>query len=134
MRGLSSPRRSKFEFAPLYGYLKQMSTHIDLTSQADVYSDTRRSTDDTTGSSAGRYSIRLTIEHSPMALSRVFGLIGTVSMVPALSRTSREDNDVINVFLEFPGTDPHKLDLLCRKLNQLTDTVSLQVNKSSAGN
>lgn len=107
-----------------------MSTHIDLTGQDDVYSATPHSRDDKTGSPAGRYAIRLTIEQSPMALSRVFGLIGTVSMVPSRSRTSKYD-DVIDVFLELKSDDARKLDRLCRKLNQLTETVSLQVTDSS---
>lgn len=111
-----------------------MSTHIDLTSQADVYSETPQSTADQTGSPTICYALRLTIEHSPMALSRVFGLIGSISMVPSLSRTSKEDDKVIDVFLEFMSADAHKLDLLCRKLNQLTETVSLQVTNSSADN
>ncbi|MEX0827984.1 MAG: hypothetical protein WD005_03425 [Haliea sp.] len=108
-----------------------MSAHIDLTSQADVYSDAPQSTTGKTGSTTGRYAIRLTVEHSPMALSRVFGLIGSVSMVPALSRTSKEGDEVIDVFLEIMSADAHKLDLLCRKLHQLTETVSLQVTSSS---
>lgn len=108
-----------------------MSTYNDLTSQADVYSHTPQSKAEKNDFSADRYAIRLTIECSPMALSRVFGLIGTVSMVPALSQTSREADEVIDVILEFLGTDPHKLDLLCRKLNQLTETISLQVTNSS---
>lgn len=111
-----------------------MSTQIDLAGQADVYSETPRIAADRTADPAGRCAISLTVEQSPMALCRVFGLIGTVSMVPALSRTSKGDDEIIEVFLEFPGADPHKFNLLCRKLSQLTETVSLQATRSSAGN
>lgn len=114
-----------------------MSTQIDLTGQADVYSETPRTTTDKTAGPAGHYAISVTVEYSPMALSRVFGLIGMVSMVPALSRIShisKGDDEIIDVFLEFSSAHPHKFDLLCRKLNQLTETVSLQISDSSAGN
>ena len=73
--------------------------------------------------SLGRYTVALSVECSPMTLSRVYGLIGTISMVPALSRTTTNDDGIIDVVIEFSNPDARKFELLCRKLSQLTETV-----------
>lgn len=106
-----------------------MSTQIDLTGQTDVYNQTSPITADKLASAEGRQAVNLSIERSPVALSRLFGLIGTVSMVPARSGISTGDGDVIEVELVFADTDLRKFDLLCRKLDQLTETISLRVSK-----
>lgn len=104
-----------------------MSAHLDLTGQADVYSQTPQIATDEAATPGTTHSIHLSVEYSPLALTRVFGLIGTVSMVPVLSRTRSRDDEVIDILLEFSEADPRKLDLLCRKLGQLLETINLQV-------
>lgn len=103
-----------------------MSKQTDLTDQADVYSESPQTEAGSPSSSVAMCRLKLSVECSPLALSRVFGLLGTISMVPALSRTTMTDNEIIDVFIEFVDADAHKLDLLCRKLSQLTEIVDFR--------
>ena len=105
-----------------------MTLTTDCMTPQDVYSSVPL-----TGSSASDYAaneitIRLAVENSPMSLSRVFGLIGTVFIVPVSSGTSQREDGAIEVQLDFSDADPRKIDLLCRKLSQLTETASLSID------
>jgi hypothetical protein len=103
-----------------------MSRHIDLSAQADVYDDTVRIANEITGPTA-RYVIYLSVEQSPPALGRVFGRIGGLAIIPEQSRITVGEDDVIDLVLEIRSAEPYKLDLLCRQLAQLTETIHIRV-------
>ena len=71
------------------------------------------------------FRLNLTVEPCPTALSRVFGLVGTLSLVPSVSKSAMGPDNLIDILLEFPQADARTLDLLRRKLEQLTETVSV---------
>ena len=103
-----------------------MNAQMDLPDQADVYSHTPHTARYNAAVSGVRRTVTISVERSAMALGRVFGLLGTVSMVPLLSRTSSDDQ-VIDLYLEFSDADSRKFELLYRKLERLTETISLRI-------
>jgi len=105
-----------------------MSTQFDLSDEADVYSKTPLAESGVTLAPLAHPSIALSLECSPLTLSRVYGLVGTVSMVPTLSRTTIGDDGIIDIFIEFADVDARKFELLCRKLNQLTEIVDCWIS------
>lgn len=95
--------------------------------QMDVYTDKPRTGLDDAALGRRSFRINVTAEVSPMSLSRIFGLTGTLSLVPAVSTTAVRSDDLMEVQLEFPCADARQLDLLHRKFEQLTETVSVDI-------
>lgn len=100
-----------------------MNTQLSLSGQDDVYSD---------GTNAGANSrlqqctFRITVEHSPTALARVFGLLSTLAIVPAASRSTRVNDRTIDISLEFHDIPSSAADRLGRKINQLTEMIAIE--------
>lgn len=100
---------------------------VDRPRHRDVYTEVPLTSPPASDFTATELTFRLTVENSPMSLGRVFGLLGTISLVPNSSVTSIGREETIGVQLTFAGDEPRKLDSLSRKLSQLTEMVSLAV-------
>ena len=105
-----------------------MTSAAESTVQQDVYSNEPRTHTSTSDHLAAQLTAHVAVENSPLSLGRVFGLVGTVSIVPESSSTVLRADNVVEVQLTFSGEEPRKIDLLCRKLNQLTETISVRVD------
>ena len=63
------------------------------------------------------------------ALARIFVLLATLSLVPVEARYARSEQDSIDLRLSFANVGERRIDLLCRKLLQLTETVSVEATE-----
>lgn len=78
-------------------------------------------------------SIRLTAENSPLTLSRVYGLLATLTVVPFTSRTTIVSVDELAVELEFCDVSTSLIDRLCRKLRQTTEVAAVSTSDPCRG-
>ena len=77
--------------------------------------------DDCTTRSAGAASLCVVLERNPCALARVFSLLATLCLEPQTTSTECLGADAIRVQLNFAPVLAGRLDLLIRKVTQLTD-------------
>lgn len=74
-------------------------------------------------------SVRLIVvlECCPTALARVFGLLSTFFLVPKASTIVRSNEQAVTMEMEFQGIEAHRIGLLGRKLQQLTETIEVSI-------
>lgn len=70
-----------------------------------------------------RWSVRVSVERSPLSLSRVFGLLATLNTVPASIRSMGPDDETLEIEIGFTDIAAETADRLCRKVQQLTETI-----------
>ena len=97
-----------------------MTTPIELSGQDDVYADIRRDYQAT--SDTRLHEIRVVTDAMPTALARVFGLLATMSVVPFSTSSSVGNDDTVRLSINLRGVDPLTIDLLVRKITQVTET------------
>jgi hypothetical protein len=68
----------------------------------------------------------VTVERSASALPRVFGLLGTLDVVPDSSRSDLV-NQAVTIVLTFAEVRHSTVDRLYRKLQQLPETIGVSV-------
>jgi len=76
---------------------------------------------DCAGLPAGAASLCVVLERNPCALARVFSLLATLCLVPQTTSTECLGADAIRLQLNFAPALAGRLDLLIRKVTQLTD-------------
>ena len=105
-----------------------MSNFIDLAGQADVY--TNRSLVDAYRQD-DKVSARLDIvsESCATSLSRIFGALSSLSIVPVAVTMRAHDDETISVQLQLECVQSYKLDLLLRKFVQQTETIAATLNR-----
>ena len=59
------------------------------------------------------------------SLARIFALLATLSLMPVATRSASSRQEVIDLRLSFANVDALRIDRLCRKLLQLTETISV---------
>ncbi len=104
-----------------------MRKPIDLSGEEDVYASAphdRQAKLDT-----GHHEIRVVSDSTPTALARIYGLLSTMSVVPLSSSSSFNNDGTINSEFHLSGVTPSTIDLLKRKINQLTETVVVADNE-----
>jgi hypothetical protein len=100
-----------------------MSTSIDLSGEDDVYANIRRECQST--SVNGLHEIRVVSDAVPTALPRIFGLLSSLSIVPLSTSSSFGTDNTISLSINLRGVDQSTIDLLQRKIYQLTETVEV---------
>ena len=102
-----------------------MNSDTDDPKADDVYSERTyvRSTSD--NDFMEQCSIRITADNSPMSLSRVYGLLATLMMVPVAARSTVTSVDELAVELGFRNVPVSSIDRLCRKLAQTTEIATV---------
>lgn len=70
-------------------------------------------------------SVRVAAENSPLALSRIYGLLATLAIVPSISRSTIVNVNELAVELEFCDVPFSSIDRLCRKLTQTTEIIAV---------
>ncbi|MEJ8568674.1 hypothetical protein [Elongatibacter sediminis] len=100
----------------------------NLTGQQDVY-DAGVALDRVASPCAADSEVELTVllERLPGALLRVFGVLCTFELVPERSLSQCAGPDAIRVVFHFRDLPGHRLDLLVRKLRQLTECFEARV-------
>ena len=98
-----------------------MSSSIDLSGQDDVYANIRRDYESNVDS--GLHEIRVISDAMPTALARIFGLLSTMSVIPLSSTSSINGDGTINLAIQLVGVTPSTIDLLQRKIYQLSETI-----------
>ncbi len=73
------------------------------------------------------WSVRVGVERSPLSLSRVFGLLATLNIVPVSVRSVLSDDETLEIEIGFANIAAATADRLCRKIQQLTETVGWSV-------
>lgn len=103
----------------------------NLTGQQDVY-DAAVALDCLASSCATDGEVELTVllERLPGALLRVFGVLCAFDLVPDRSLSRSVGPDAIRVVCHFRDLPGHRLDLLVRKLRQLTECYEVGVAAS----
>lgn len=104
-----------------------MGTLIDLSGQDDVYADIGR--DYQLGADAGIHKVRVVTDALPTALARIFGLLSTMSIVPFSTTSSVGSDDTVALSINLKGVDPITIDLLVRKITQVTETRTVTDDK-----
>jgi hypothetical protein len=102
----------------------------NLAGQEDVYSV--HTTEHAPVADLERAELVVLLERFPGALARVFALLCLFELVPLSSRTGLDDVDAIRLELQFSHLPPDRLDLLVRKLNQLTECLGVLPMRASA--
>jgi hypothetical protein len=72
------------------------------------------------------------LERCPTALSRAFGLMCTLDLVPASASTALADEDAIRLDLHFVSAPVGRIDLLRRKLAQLIECLEVVLPEAAA--
>jgi acetolactate synthase regulatory subunit len=74
--------------------------------------------------------LEIIADHDPTLLGRVCGILGGLSLIPTrLESATSADTDSLHITIVIAGCTPRQLDLIQRKLSQLT---SLQTIRSDA--
>ncbi|RLA51330.1 MAG: hypothetical protein DRR42_10650 [Gammaproteobacteria bacterium] len=100
-----------------------MNTQIDLSGEEDVYANVQ--SDSQSDFDTTHHEIRVISDPMPTALARIFGLLSTMSVIPSSSTSSLNADGTIKLKLHLSNVAPLKIDLLRRKICQLTDTVTV---------
>lgn len=95
----------------------------NLTGQEDVYSV--HTTEHALVAELQQVRLVVMLERFPGALARVFALLCLFELIPLSTSTELCADDAIRVELHFPHLPPDRLDLLVRKLNQLTECLGV---------
>ena len=93
----------------------------------DVYGIRTYRVPDSDNAVLKRWSVRVGVERSPPSLSRVFGLLATLNIVPVSVRSMLPDDGTLEVEIGFANIAAATADRLCRKIQQLTETVRWSV-------
>ncbi|HKX56260.1 MAG TPA: hypothetical protein VJN01_09165 [Xanthomonadales bacterium] len=95
----------------------------NLAGQEDVYSV--HTTEHAAVAELQQVQLVVLLERFPGALARVFALLCLFELIPLATRTELCDDDAIRLELTFSRLPPDRLDLLVRKLNQLTECLGV---------
>jgi len=101
----------------------------NLSGQEDVYSV--HTTEHAPKVSLARVDITVLLERFPGALARVFALLCMFELIPRFVQATACNVDDIRLELGFDQLQPDRLDLLIRKIRQLTEC--LEVYNSDTG-
>lgn len=93
----------------------------------DVYGVQTYRVSDSENAILRRWSVRVGVERSPLSLSRVFGLLATLNTVPVSVRSVLPDDETLEVEIGFANIAAATADRLCRKIQQLTETIRWSV-------
>ena len=96
----------------------------NLSGQEDVYSAHVNEHPPTAG--LHQVEICVVLERFTGSLARVFALLCLFELVPLSSRTELCDDDAIRLELHFSHLPPDRLDLLLRKISQLTECLTVR--------
>lgn len=69
------------------------------------------------------HAVFIKSEHSPSALSKIFAILATFSVVPVHALSTAGENDVLELEISLEGMTRRRANLLYRKILQLTDTI-----------
>ena len=103
----------------------------NLAGQEDVYSV--HTTEHAPVAELQRVQLVILLECLPGALARAYALLCLFELVPLASRTELCDDDAIRLEWQFAHLPPDRLDLLQRKIRQLTECLEVTVSKATSG-
>ena len=93
----------------------------------DVYGVRTYRVSDSEDAVLKRWSVRVGVERSPLSLARVFGLLASLNTVPVSIRSTLPDDETLELEIGFANIAAATADRLCRKIQQLTETVQWSV-------
>ena len=101
-----------------------IDSELDLSDEDDVYADLSR--DRRQIPAVADYELLIVSDAVPTALARIFGLLSSLSIVPLSTSSSFQRENTITLTLHFEGVHPSTMDLLQRKISQLTETAEIR--------
>ena len=96
-----------------------------LSERHAVHADLERRVSASTSIGPGTRTVSVVTDATSSALARIFVLLATLSLVPVATRSGSSQQDAIDLRLSFENVGELRIDLLCRKLLQLTETISV---------
>ena len=100
-----------------------------VSGQQDVYAEHRGAD---SGMELPDAIVTVRLERCPTALSRAFGLMCTLGLVPASASSSLDGDETIRLDLHFVSAPAGRLDLLRRKLAQLIECLEVVLPEAAA--
>ena len=98
---------------------------INLSEFDSVYADRPRSGLEGLPGFLNQAEIVMALDKSPIALGRVFSLLAVVRLIPQSTETAVREDELVEIRIVFESVSELRFDLLCRKLQQLTETITL---------
>ena len=92
-----------------------------------VHADLERRVSASTSVGPETRTVSVVTDATCSALARIFVLLATLSLVPVEARSASLEQDSIDLRLSFENVGEPRIDRLCRKLLQLTETISVDV-------
>lgn len=77
----------------------------------------------------GTRTVSVITDATSGALARIFSLLATLALVPVATSSTSSDQDSIDLHLSFAYVAEIRIDRLCRKLLQLTETISVDTTE-----
>ncbi len=102
----------------------------NLAGQEDVYSV--HTTEHVPVAALARVEVVVLLERFPGALARVFALLCLFELVPLTAHTELCEGDAIRVEMQFSQLPPDRLDLLLRKIRQLTECLDVFASNATS--
>ena len=100
-----------------------------LSERYAVHPDIEQGVSASTSVGPGTRTVSVVTDATSSALARIFVLLATLSLVPVATRSASSEQDSIDLRLSFENVGELRIDLLCRKLLQLTETISVDATE-----
>ena len=100
-----------------------------LSERYAVHADFERRVSASTSVGPETLTVSVVTDATSSALARIFILLATLSLVPVTTRSARSEQDFIDLRLSFENVGELQIDRLCRKLLQLTETVTVDATE-----
>jgi hypothetical protein len=103
----------------------------NLAGQEDVYSV--HTSEHAPAAALEHVQLVILLERFPGALARAYALLCLFELVPLATRSELQADDEIRLEWQFSHLPPDRLDLLQRKISQLTECLQVNVIRTLAG-
>ena len=94
-----------------------------------VHADLERMVTASAGIEPVTQTVSVVTDATSGSLARIFVLLATLSLIPVATSSASSEQHCICLRLSFAKVDEVRIDLLCRKLLQLTETISVDASE-----
>ena len=102
-----------------------LSELFDTSGRPDVYASIEPFEFVSASPETATCTVSVVSDATSNVLARIYGLLATLSLVPVTARSSKSTENLIRLQMNFKAVGESRIDLLCRKLLQLTETNSV---------
>lgn len=102
---------------------------LDLLNVEDVYSANTNASAPAADVRLRKCIFKISAEDSTTSLSRIFGLLCTLSIIPASTKSRRRDNETLELMLIFEDLRMSTADRLERMISRLPETIQYKLDQ-----